>query len=43
VTEIEQRYVITFLHAKKCGLDQIVAELASVYREQAHAKKVMGY
>jgi hypothetical protein len=39
MTEIEQRYLITFLHAKTLGLGQIVAELASVYGEQADAKK----
>jgi hypothetical protein len=39
MTEIEQRYVIEFIHAKKFGLDQIVAQLASVCGEQAYAKK----
>jgi hypothetical protein len=30
MTEIEERYEITFLHAKKSGIDEVVVELASV-------------
>jgi hypothetical protein len=41
--KIEQRYVIEFLDAKKFALDRITAELASVYGEQAYAKKVVEY
>jgi hypothetical protein len=39
MSEIEQRYAIKFLDAKRFALDRIVAELASAYREQAHARK----
>jgi hypothetical protein len=43
MSEIEQRYVIKCLYAKKLGLDPIVAERASVYGEQAHTKKAVEY
>jgi hypothetical protein len=35
MSEIEQRRVIKFLYAKKFALYRILAELASVYGEQA--------
>jgi hypothetical protein len=42
MNEIEKRYVIRFLDAKKFALDRIVAELALVHGEQAYAKKPVG-
>jgi hypothetical protein len=41
MSEIEQRYVIKFLYAKKFALDRIVVELAPVYGEQGYAKKAV--
>jgi hypothetical protein len=41
MSEIEQRYVIKFLYVKKFALDRIAAERASVYGEQAYAKKTV--
>jgi hypothetical protein len=41
MSEIEKRYVVNFLNAKKFALDRIVAELASVYGEQAYAKRAV--
>jgi hypothetical protein len=43
MNEIDQRYVIKFLDTKKFVPDRIVAELASVYEEQAYAKKAVKY
>jgi hypothetical protein len=43
MSEIEQRYMIKFLYAKKFALDRIVAELASVYREHAYVSKAVEY
>jgi hypothetical protein len=43
ISEIEQRYVIKFLCAKKFVFDRILAELALVYGEQAYAKKAVEY
>jgi hypothetical protein len=43
LSEIEQRYVLEFLCAKKFALDRIVAELTSVYEEQAYAKTAVEY
>jgi hypothetical protein len=43
MSEIEQRYVIKFLYAKKFALDRIVADLASVSGEQAYVMKAVGY
>jgi hypothetical protein len=43
MSEIEQRHVIRFRYAKKFALDRIVAQLASVYGEQADAKKAVEY
>jgi hypothetical protein len=43
MSEIEQRYVIKFLYAKKFGLDRILAELALINGEQADAKKAVEY
>jgi hypothetical protein len=33
--EIDQRYVVSYLHRKGMKLPAIVAELAAVYREDA--------
>jgi hypothetical protein len=41
MTEVKQRYVIKFLDTKKFILNGIVADLASVYEEQADAKKAV--
>jgi hypothetical protein len=41
--EVKQRYVIKFLDTKKFNLSGIGAELASVYGEQAYAKKAVEY
>jgi hypothetical protein len=43
MNEIHQRYVIKVLDAKKFALDRIVAELASVFGEQAYVKKGVEY
>jgi hypothetical protein len=43
MSAIEKRYLVNFLNAKKFALDRIVAELASVYGEQAYGKKVVEY
>jgi hypothetical protein len=43
MTEIEQSYVIRFLHAKKFGYNQLTAELPSVSGEQAYIKKAVEY
>jgi hypothetical protein len=43
MTEVEQRYVIKVLNAKKFTLNGIITELALVYGEQAYAKKVVEY
>jgi hypothetical protein len=43
MTEVEQREVIKFLHTKRFNLSGIVAELALVSGEQAHAEKAVGY
>jgi ABC-type proline/glycine betaine transport system substrate-binding protein len=43
MTEVEQRYVIKFLHTTKFSLSEIVAEFASVDGEQASAKKAVEY
>jgi hypothetical protein len=41
MTEGEQRYVIKFLDAKKFTLNRIVAEIVSVYGEQAYTQKAV--
>jgi hypothetical protein len=43
MTEVEQRYLIKSLHAKKFHFSGIVAELASADGEQACAKKPVEY
>jgi hypothetical protein len=43
MSNIEQRYVIKCLYAKKFALDRIMAELASVDGKQIYAKKAMEY
>jgi hypothetical protein len=43
MTEVKQTCVIKFLSAKKFTLSGIVAELASVSREEADAKKAVEY
>jgi hypothetical protein len=43
IAKVERRYVIRFVDAGKFGLEQIVAELASVYAEQVHAKNAVEY
>jgi hypothetical protein len=43
MSQIEQKYVIKFLDAKKFALGRIVGELASVDGEQAYTKKAVEY
>jgi hypothetical protein len=41
--EIEQRYVVSYLHRNGMKLPEIVAELASVYREEAFDENRVKY
>jgi hypothetical protein len=43
MAEMEQRYMIKSLHARKFEVDEIMAELASAHGEEAYATKVMEY
>jgi hypothetical protein len=41
--EIEQRYVVSYLHRKEMKLPVIAAELAAVYHEDAFEKNRVKY
>jgi hypothetical protein len=41
--EIEQRYVVSYLHHKRMKLPAIVAELAAVYHEDAFDENRVNY
>jgi hypothetical protein len=41
--EIEQRYVVTYIHRKGMKLPAIVAELAAVYHEDAFDENRVKY